>query len=90
MTNVWGYTDYLGDVSLVNVAIRRLRMKIEDDPSHPQFIMTRRGAGYYFETQRTCVYIFVDLFRSICYNMYNKFLQGGVEGWLNLKRKTWA
>ena len=49
MTNVWGYTDYLGDVSLVNVSIHRLRAKIEDDPSNPQFIMTRRGSGYYFE-----------------------------------------
>ena len=49
MTNVWGYTDYLGDVSLVNVSIHRLRAEIEDDPSNPQFIMTRRGSGYYFE-----------------------------------------
>ncbi|MDE7017418.1 MAG: winged helix-turn-helix domain-containing protein, partial [Lachnospiraceae bacterium] len=51
MMSVWGYTTYLGDVRAVDVAIRRLRMKIEDDPSHPQFIMTRRGIGYYFETQ---------------------------------------
>ena len=51
MTSVWGYTTYLGDVRAVDVAIRRLRMKIEDDPSHPQFIMTRRGSGYYFETR---------------------------------------
>lgn len=50
MKNVWGYTDYLGDVSLVSVAIRRLRMKIEDDPSDPQFIMTRRGKGYFFSS----------------------------------------
>ena len=49
MSNVWGYTDYLGDVSLVNVSIHRLRAKIEDVPSNPQFIMTRRGSGYYFE-----------------------------------------
>lgn len=51
MMSVWGYTTYLGDVRAVDVAIRRLRMKIEDDPSHPQFIMTRRGSGYYFETR---------------------------------------
>ena len=50
MTNVWGYTGYLGDIRLVDVAIRRLRLKIEDDPSNPQFIMTRRGTGYFFTT----------------------------------------
>jgi len=48
MTNVWGYTNYFGDVRLVDVAIRRLRMKIEDNPSKPQFILTRRNVGYYF------------------------------------------
>lgn len=48
MTSVWGYTGYLGDIRLVDVAIRRLRMKIEDDPGNPQFIMTRRGKGYFF------------------------------------------
>lgn len=48
MNNVWGFKNYLGDVHLVNVAIRRLRMKIEDDSSNPQFIMTRRGIGYFF------------------------------------------
>ena len=58
MTSVWGYTTYLGDVRAVDVAIRRLRMKIEDDPSDPQFIMTRRGIGYYFETQQwVCISI---------------------------------
>ena len=49
MKNVWGYTTYLGDIRAVDVAICRLRMKIEDDPSNPQFIMTRRGSGYYFK-----------------------------------------
>jgi len=48
LTNVWGYTGYLGDVRLVDVAIRRLRMKIEDDPGQPKFILTRRKIGYYF------------------------------------------
>ncbi len=48
MPSVWGYTGYLGDIRLVDVAIRRLRMKIEDDSSKPQFIMMRRGKGYFF------------------------------------------
>ncbi|WP_048601706.1 response regulator YycF [Rubeoparvulum massiliense] len=45
LRSVWGY-DYLGDVRTVDVTIRRLREKIEDDPSSPQYIMTRRGVGY--------------------------------------------
>ena len=50
LTSVWGYTTYLAsDLRLVDVAIRRLRMKIEDDSGKPQFIMTRRGIGYYFK-----------------------------------------
>lgn len=42
---VWGY-EYLGDVRTVDVTIRRLREKIEDDPSRPEYIITRRGLGY--------------------------------------------
>jgi two-component system response regulator VicR len=42
---VWGY-DYFGDVRTVDVTIRRLREKIEDDPSNPTYIITRRGLGY--------------------------------------------
>lgn len=42
---VWGY-EYLGDVRTVDVTIRRLREKIEDDPSKPEAILTRRGLGY--------------------------------------------
>ncbi|HEX7057546.1 MAG TPA: response regulator YycF [Bacilli bacterium] len=42
---VWGY-EYLGDMRTVDVTIRRLREKIEDDPSRPDYIMTRRGLGY--------------------------------------------
>ncbi|PTX62443.1 two-component system response regulator VicR [Melghirimyces profundicolus] len=45
LQSVWGY-DYFGDVRTVDVTIRRLREKIEDDPSHPQYIITRRGIGY--------------------------------------------
>lgn len=44
---VWGY-DYFGDVRTVDVTIRRLREKVEDNPSMPAWIMTRRGVGYFF------------------------------------------
>ncbi|GGG28472.1 transcriptional regulatory protein WalR [Lysinibacillus alkalisoli] len=46
LQTVWGY-DYFGDVRTVDVTIRRLREKIEDNPSHPSWIVTRRGVGYY-------------------------------------------
>lgn len=46
LQTVWGY-DYFGDVRTVDVTIRRLREKIEDNPSHPTVIVTRRGVGYY-------------------------------------------
>lgn len=49
LTNVWGY-DYFGDGRVVDAHIRRLRMKIEDDPSNPQFVITIRGLGYRFES----------------------------------------
>jgi two-component system response regulator VicR len=45
LQEVWGY-DYFGDVRTVDVTIRRLREKIEDDPSNPEYIITRRGVGY--------------------------------------------
>jgi len=38
----------VGDVRAVDVAVRRLREKVEDDPAQPQFIITRRGLGYLF------------------------------------------
>ena len=47
LENVWGY-EYYGDVRTVDVTVRRLREKIEDDPSMPRYIMTKRGLGYYF------------------------------------------
>ncbi|MCO4096159.1 response regulator YycF [Macrococcoides canis] len=50
LQTVWGY-DYFGDVRTVDVTIRRLREKIEDDPSHPEYIVTRRGVGYFLQTQ---------------------------------------
>ena len=45
---VWDYPGYIGDIRGVDVAVRRLREKIEDDPAHPAFIMTKRGEGYYW------------------------------------------
>jgi two-component system response regulator MtrA len=45
LDRIWGY-DYLGDSRLVDVAIGRLRAKIEVDPAAPQLIQTVRGAGY--------------------------------------------
>ncbi len=48
MENVWNYEGYVGDVRAVDVAVRRLREKIEDSTSNPQFILTKRGQGYYF------------------------------------------
>ena len=46
LEKVWNY-DYYGDTRTVDVAVRRLREKIEADPSDPAVIKTRRGAGYY-------------------------------------------
>jgi DNA-binding response OmpR family regulator len=45
LERVWGY-DYFGDGRLVDVHVRRLRTKVEGDPSEPQHIMTVRGLGY--------------------------------------------
>ncbi len=47
---VWGY-DLAGGTNLVEVAVRRLREKIEADPSDPIYLVTVRGAGYKFNTQ---------------------------------------
>jgi two-component system, OmpR family, response regulator VicR len=46
LQTVWGY-DYFGDVRTVDVTVRRLREKIEDNPSHPEWLVIRRGVGYY-------------------------------------------
>jgi two-component system response regulator MtrA len=45
LERVWGY-DYLGDSRLVDVAVQRLRGKIEDDPKEPRIVLTVRGVGY--------------------------------------------
>ncbi|MGL4523657.1 MAG: response regulator YycF [Bacilli bacterium] len=46
LQTVWGY-EYYGDLRTVDVTVRRLREKIEDNPSHPTLLVTRRGVGYY-------------------------------------------
>ncbi|MEG2119510.1 MAG: helix-turn-helix domain-containing protein, partial [Pseudoflavonifractor sp.] len=51
MENVWNYEGYVGDVRAVDVAVRRLREKVEDDPAQPAFITTRRGMGYFLSTE---------------------------------------
>ena len=45
LEQIWGY-DYLGDSRLVDVAIQRLRSKVEAEPAHPELILTVRGVGY--------------------------------------------
>lgn len=47
LDKLWGY-DYYGDTRTVDVHIRRLRTKIEEDPSNPKYIITVRGKGYKF------------------------------------------
>ena len=49
LEKVWGY-EYFGDVRTVDVTVRRIREKIEANPSVPEFLATKRGVGYYFNT----------------------------------------
>ncbi len=48
LSSVWGY-EFYGDLRTVDVTVRRLREKIEDDSSNPTCILTKRGVGYYFK-----------------------------------------
>ncbi len=48
LNTVWGY-DYPGDIRTVDVHVRRLREKIEENPSTPKYICTKWGVGYYFQ-----------------------------------------
>ncbi len=48
LDRVWNY-DYLGDSRMVDVAVQRLRAKVEDDPANPRLIRTVRGVGYRLE-----------------------------------------
>jgi DNA-binding response OmpR family regulator len=49
LTEIWG-ADYPGDARTVDVHVRRLREKIEENPSNPKYILTKWGVGYYFHT----------------------------------------
>ena len=49
LERVWGY-EYFGDVRTVDVTVRRLREKIEDNPGNPAYVLTKRGVGYYFNS----------------------------------------
>jgi len=46
MSEVWQY-EYFGDLRAVDVAVRRLREKLEDNPAEPAYVLTKRGVGYY-------------------------------------------
>ena len=48
LEQVWGY-EYFGEVRTVDVTIRRLREKIEENPAEPRYIITKRGVGYYLK-----------------------------------------
>lgn len=48
LKQVWGY-EYFGDIRTVDVTVRRLREKVEDNSGTPEYIMTKRGVGYYFK-----------------------------------------
>ncbi len=47
LNDVWGY-EHFGDIRTVDVTVRRLREKIEDESGEPKYIKTKRGVGYYF------------------------------------------
>ena len=50
LEKVWGY-EYYGDIRTVDVTVRRIRGKIEEDTSAPKILITKRGVGYYIKTQ---------------------------------------
>jgi len=50
LEEVWGF-EYFGDIRTVDVTVRRLREKVEDDAANPTYIITKRGVGYYFKKQ---------------------------------------
>lgn len=50
LEKVWGY-EYIGDVRTVDVTVRRLREKLERNPAEPEYVVTKRGVGYYFNVE---------------------------------------
>ena len=50
LEKVWGY-EYYGDIRTVDVTVRRIREKIEEDTSNPKILMTKRSVGYYISTK---------------------------------------
>ena len=49
---MWGH-DYVGDTKTLDVHVKRLRAKVEDDPANPTRVVTIRGLGYKYENRRT-------------------------------------
>lgn len=47
LEKIWGYDDYYGDIRTVDVTVSRLRKKIENDPARPEYLLTKRGVGYF-------------------------------------------
>ncbi len=47
LEKIWGYDDYYGDIRTVDVTVSRIRKKIEADPAKPEYLMTKRGVGYF-------------------------------------------
>ncbi|HZW98150.1 MAG: response regulator transcription factor [Clostridiaceae bacterium] len=52
LEKVWGY-EYYGDVRTVDVTVRRTREKLEPDQNHYQYLLTKRGVGYYFSKEHS-------------------------------------
>lgn len=49
LSEVWGYDSFFGDTSSVDVTVSRLRTKLETDSSRPEYLLTKRGMGYYIK-----------------------------------------
>lgn len=47
LEKIWGYDEYYGDIRTVDVTVSRIRKKIEADPARPEYLMTKRGVGYF-------------------------------------------